>query len=132
MLFNNARTKSILTSIVAGTAVAVTCGPAHAADWFDRISAITGKLPVVQTFIVFVALIIGLGALLMAGSEMIKISKPDQRGEATWKGILIKGVAGAILMSLSVTSDTFRETVFGRSSSTTINVTMVQDVSNRG
>lgn len=94
---------------------AVMTEPVYAADIFDRISVINGKLPVVKVGMIYIAFLLGLGALAWAGVEMMKISKPESRGEATWSGILVKGIAGAILVGLTFFSDTMQSTLFGTS-----------------
>lgn len=87
---------------------------ASGGDLFDRVSAINNKLPVVKTFMIYIAFLLGIGALIWAGTEMVKLSKADSRSDqATWSGVLLKGIAGAILVGLTLSSDTMQRSLFG-------------------
>lgn len=100
-------------------------GPASAADFFDRLQAITGKLGTVKVFAIYIAFLIGIIALIWMSTDMLKLSKPDQRNEATWTGVLIKGVAGGLLVALTFTSDTMQQTLFGTSNGSSVNTSMM-------
>ncbi|MBY0240023.1 MAG: hypothetical protein K2X55_11980 [Burkholderiaceae bacterium] len=104
--------------------------PAHAAgtaDIFDRLSAITGKLPVVKTALIYLFFLLGLGAIGWGGMEALKKSKGRDGGDVTWSSVGIKIAAGAFLVAITTTTDIFTQTFVGTSaSSTPTNSTNVQ------
>lgn len=97
---------------------------ANALDLFDHIARISGKLPVVKVIVIYVAFIVGICVLVWGLMEMVKISKPENRGEATWTGILIKCCAGGALIGLTFFSDTMQQTLFNSTQSAPSNVSM--------
>lgn len=94
--------------------------PAHAETLFDRLRSITTNLPVIKELAIYAFFLVGLGAVGWGGMEMLKKSKGRDGGDVTWGSIGIKFIAGAILVGLTVTTDTFRQTVVGGSSSTSV------------
>jgi hypothetical protein len=98
--------------------------PAHADSVFDRIRSITTDLSSVKTFLIYIGFLCGLVGVIWAGNDMLKKSKDRGGEDVTWKGIGIKFVAGALLLSVTVTSDTMRETMFGKSATTTSTANM--------
>lgn len=125
MKFHKSVSQKIAMAVAFLALSAVMAEPTYAADLFDRISVINSKLPVLKVAMIYVAFLLGIGALIWSGIEMMKISKPDQRGEATWSGILVKGVAGAILVGLTFFSDTMQSTLFGSSTQAPSNTSMI-------
>lgn len=125
-MFNYKRlSQTVALSFVLGLTIAT---PAHAADWFDYIAIVTNKLSILRTFLIWLFFIIGLGGVGWAVMEMFKVNDQSNRGDVTWKGILIKGVAGALLVAFTATTDTMRNTVFGGSSvSNSVNTSMLND-----
>jgi hypothetical protein len=102
--------------------------PANAADLFDRIAAITSKGGVIKVALIYIAFLVGIGGLLWGGLEMLKLSKPENRGEATWAGVGVKMIAGVVLIGLTATSDTMSETIFGTRPGQPTNTSMYIDV----
>lgn len=90
---------------------------AQAADFFDRLQAVTQKLPIVKVALVYLAFLAGLIACIWAAWDMVKLSRPDNRGEAKWSGVLILFLAGAAMVGLSSTSDIMQQTLFGSGNS---------------
>jgi len=125
MNFKTLSTKTALTLCLAMTCLLMMESANAAVDLFDNLSRISGKLPVVKVIIIYVVFLIGLGILAWAAIEAVKISKPENRGEATWTGILIKAVAGVVMMALTGFSDTMQMTIFNTTQSAPSNVSMV-------
>lgn len=97
--------------------------PAQAATLFDRIASFTSSMPIVRNFLIYIFFVIGVGAIGWAGMEMLKKSKDRGGDDVSWSGIGLKFIAGALLVGVTVTTDTMRETVLGGSGTTsTINV----------
>jgi hypothetical protein len=98
--------------------------PARADDLFDMMANWTTKLANAKNLIIYFSFLAGLGGIVWAGLDMLKKSKDRGGEDVTWKGIAIKFVAGAILVGLTLSTDTMRQTVFGKSaaSSSTSNM----------
>lgn len=92
--------------------------PAHAETIFDRIKAITTNLPVIKEAAIYIFFLIGLCGIGWAGMEMFKKSKGRDGGDTSWSSIGIKFLAGAVLVGLTVTTDTMTQTFVGTSAST--------------
>jgi len=99
--------------------------PAHAEDIFDRLQTITNKLPVVKTALIYTFFLLGLGAVGWGFTEMLKKSKGRDGGDVTWMNIGLKVAAGAFLVAITATTDTFTQTFVGTSASSS-NVTNIQ------
>lgn len=112
-----------ITSILLMIGV-MAAAPAHADDIFDRIKAITANMSSVKTFIIWIGFLLGLGGMVWGGTDMFKKSNNRGGEDVTWKGIGIKFLAGALLLSLTVTSDTFRQTALGTAATTTSTANM--------
>jgi hypothetical protein len=97
---------------------------ANAADLFDRLQVIVGKAGIVKVLLIFVAFLIGIGGFIWGCIDMLKLSKPETRGEATWAGMGTKLVAGTLLIGLTSTSDIMSQTVFGSSTAQPSNTSM--------
>lgn len=119
---NGKKTISLLAVLAVGLLMT---DIASAADIFDRLSAINSKLPVVKTTIIYVFFIGGLVALGAGVWDMIKLAKPENRGEIKWSMVLIKCVAGVLLIGLTLSSDTMQQTIFGTTTSAPSNVSML-------
>jgi hypothetical protein len=104
------------TLLMVGLAMST---PAHAETIFDRLRSLITDFSTVKTFLIWIGFLVGLGGILWAGMEMIKKSKNRGGEDVTWMSIGIKFLAGALLLSLTVTSDTMRQTALGTSATTT-------------
>lgn len=104
---------SLAMTAVLAVSMAGFAEPAMAADIFDRFAYFTSRMGILKTFFIWLAFVFGWAFLIAGGIEMYKMSKPDQRGEATWKGVGVKFIAGAILVYLTMTNDVISETLFG-------------------
>lgn len=109
--------KIALPVIALGLMVA---SPAHAEDIFDRVRTLTSKLPVIKDALIYLFFLIGLGAIGWALLEMLKKSKGRDGGDVQWSHIGIKLLAGAFLVAITATTDTFTQTFVGTSSSSNI------------
>jgi hypothetical protein len=94
--------------------------PAHAEDFFDRLSYITSKLPLIKQFAVYAFFLVGVGALGWGLSEIIKKSKARGGDEISWMMIGLKIGAGALLVGFTVTTDIFTQTFVGSSASSNV------------
>lgn len=94
--------------------------PAHAETIFDRIRAITTNLPVIKELAIYAFFLVGLGAVGWGGMEMLKKSKGRDGGDVSWGSIGVKFLAGALLVGLTVTTDTMRQTFVGGSSTSSV------------
>lgn len=108
--------KIAMVMVFLGMAVAE---PAQAETIWSRLANVTSNFGTVKTFIIWLFFLIGVGGIGWAGTDMLKKSDENNRDSVSWKGIGIKFIAGAILVGLTVTTDTIRETVLGTSASTT-------------
>ena len=98
--------------------------PAHADTIFDRLNALIAGFGTVKTFIIWIGFLAGLGGMVWGGMDMFKKSKDRGSEDVTWKGIGIKFLAGALLLSLTFTSDTMRQTFLGTGATTTSTANM--------
>jgi len=106
--------------IVVGMLVST---PARAENIFDRIRSITSNLPVIKEAMIYLFFLIGLGAIGWGLMEMLKKSKGRDGGDVQWSHIGIKILAGAFLVAITATTDTFTQTFVGTSaSSNSINI----------
>jgi hypothetical protein len=113
------KTLSFLTTLmIAGLMFAE---PAHAEPLWDRIRTVTQNLGTVKELLIYGFFLAGLVAVGWGGMEMIKKSKDRGGDDVSWAGIGIKFIAGALLVGLTVTTDTMRETFVGGTASTITN-----------
>jgi len=91
---------------------------ARAETVFDRVRIITSNLPVIKEALIYLFFLIGLGAIGWALMEMLKKSRGRDGGDVQWSHIGIKFIAGAFLVAITVTTDTFTQTFVGSSAST--------------
>ena len=122
MKFSKKNLQLALALLAMGLTVA---SPAHAADIFDRLQAITSKLPIVKTALIYLFFLVGLGGIGWAALEMHKKSKNRGGEDTTWSSIGIKLAAGAFLVAITATTDIFTQTFVGTSASSS-NVTNIQ------
>jgi hypothetical protein len=99
--------------------------PAHAEDFFDRLQAITNKLPVIKTAAIYIFFLAGVFALGWGITEIIKKSKARGGDDISWLNIGLKVLAGALLVAFTATTDIFTQTFVGTSGSSS-NTTNIQ------
>ena len=114
MKFSKKVLKVLLPALAIGLTIAT---PAHAEDIFARIKTLTSNMPVIKDAIIYLFFLVGLGAIAWGCTEMIKKSKGRGGEETTWTSIGIKFAAGALLVGLTVTTDTMTQTFVGSSAS---------------
>ena len=91
---------------------------AMADDIFDRLSAITGKMPIVKNFLIWAFFLGGIYAVGSAGYAMWEKSKPDSRSDTQWSHIGIRFVAGVVLVMVTSSTDLISNTLFNKSATT--------------
>ena len=106
--------KLLMPALLLGLMVA---SPAHADDFFARLKTITSNMPTIKDAAIYIFFLVGLVAVGWGGMEMLKKSKNRGGEDVSWSSIGIKFVAGALLVGLTVTTDTMTSTVLGSSTS---------------
>lgn len=90
--------------------------PAAAADIWERVKSITTGLSEVKPLLIYTFFLLGLGGIGWGGMEMYTKSQARGGDDVKWSGIGIKMIAGALLVSLTMTTDVMQGTVLGSSS----------------
>lgn len=91
---------------------------AMADDIFDRVAAITGKMPIIKNFLIWAFFLGGIYAVGSGGYAMWEKSKPDSRSETKWSHIGIRFVAGVVLVMVTTSTDLVSNTLFNKSATT--------------
>lgn len=91
---------------------------AMADDLFDRIGAITAKMPIIKNFLIWAFFLGGIYAVGSGGFAMWEKSKADSRSETKWSHIGIRFVAGVILVMVTTSTDLVSNTLFNKSATT--------------
>jgi hypothetical protein len=96
--------------------------PANAETIFQRVTTITSNLGSLKSLLIYAFFLAGLGGIGWAGMDMLKKSKDRGGDDVSWSGIAIKFIAGAVLVGLTVTTDTMTETFLGTTTTSTPNL----------
>lgn len=111
-----AQLKTVLVASMA--ALALASPAAEAGPIWDRIRALTTGMASVKDFLIYAAFLLGMAAVIKGLMDMWKKSN-DRGDQVEWSGIGLKLLAGAMLISFTVTSDTMKETFLGDGSGST-------------
>lgn len=104
-----------MNALVAGVVALTAVSGANAATIMSRLPELIGTVQGITILIYLAGILIGFGLLVAAGIHFKKYAD-DNRSTSPVKGF-IYAAAGVFLISLGVSNDTLRATIFGEDAS---------------